>query len=653
MPPELAPEQQQLLNVVSSAFAAADKLHRQYRPQWEERYKLYRTYQDFKSYLSSEPDRDDAWRVREMATEWGSNLRLPWAFATVETIVARSLTNRPRMLYVPWDRDAMNIGRSGRPNVENMRVTIDAQQEQIRYMLSCQTTAKTGQIYGLGVRKTMWRSERRDSFTLAKATGNSDFEWTTEPRRTGFEDPDSQDVDIFNFLWDPAADGIDTAEYAIHRTWRSHGYVMAKIREAQNAHQQAASAGADLEALHAQGAIPGWFLAAGLTEEDVKALASSSRWTDTWAGRDAAAGVSRRDVTGQPLHEVWEYHDGQRTIWILDRQVPVRVVQNPMWHGELPFHIYRPSEVPHEFVGIGAIEPSTFLFYEMDLLRSQRRDAASLALSPVFAYRDSVVDPAHLQIYPGAAIPVLGEPNDFLQKVNLGDVPSSGYAEEDRIKADIERATGLGDVVIGASTTGGGTATEAQLQLASANVRIQNMTMRFEQEVIADECQQFVELNQQHIREARGFAVMVPAPGQPDFRWTWFEVGPEDLQGEMHARCMGGSEANNVPQMRADAQSMMALLGNPNFDQRKLAAEIAQKLGIEFPEALLAPDSRVPPQTLDALREIMTGPARMNPQQVDQIIQMALQMGGQLEQQQLQAGGQPGPAQPAAPAPAA
>jgi hypothetical protein len=646
--PDLTEQQQQLLNVVQSAHAAADKVHSQHRPLWEERWKLYRTYQDFKSYMGAEPDRDTRSRVNELVSEWGSDLRLPWAFATVETIVARSLTNRPRMLYVPWDRAAMAVGSSGRPNTENMRLTIDAQQDQIRYPMSCQTTAKTGQILGIGVRKTMWREERRQTLGLVKASGNNGFEWTTEPRTRGFSDPDSQDVDPFNFFWDPSADSIDDCEFVVHRTWRSVGYVMGKIREAEAFLAQQPNAMQEMP-----DEVPGWPLAIGMTEEDVRALGAGDRWTEVWGGRDAASGVKRSSDTVSRL-EVWEYHDGNRCIVVLGRQVPVRVVNNAMWHGELPFHIYRPSEVPHEFVGIGAIEPSKYLFYEMDLLRSQRRDVATLALSPVFAYRDGTIDPAHLQVYPGATLPTLGEPMDVLRKIDLGDVPSSGYAEEDRIKADIERATGLGDVVIGASTTGGGTATEAQLQLASANVRIQNMTYRFEQEVIADECQQFVLLNQQHIREARGYAVMEPAPGQPDHRWTWFDVGPDELAGEMHARCLGGSEANNVPQMRSDAQSLMALVGNPNVDQRKLMATILQKTGIDFPEAMLAEQNRVPPQTMDSLMQIMAAPAEqgglgMDPALAKQVLDSGLQMGVQAEQAQVQQGGAPGPAAAAQP----
>ena len=123
----------------------------------------------------------------------------------------------------------------------------------------------------------------------------------------------------------------------------------------------------------------------------------------------------------------------------------------------------------------------------------------------------------------------------------------------------------------------------------------------------------------------------------------------------MFAKCMGGSEANNIPQMRSDAQALMGLVGMPDVDQRKLMVTILEKTGIEFPEALLAESNRVPPATMDALMNILTSPASqeegqpgglgMDPEQAHAILEAALQAGQQMEEEQLQAGGAPGPAQ--------
>jgi hypothetical protein len=46
----------------------------------------------------------------------------------------------------------------------------------------------------------------------------------------------------------------------------------------------------------------------------------------------------------------------------------------------LPFQVYRPTPLQKQMVGIGDLEPLEHLQRELDTLRSQRRDAATMAL---------------------------------------------------------------------------------------------------------------------------------------------------------------------------------------------------------------------------------------------------------------------------------
>ena len=65
-----------------------------------------------------------------------------------------------------------------------------------------------------------------------------------------------------------------------------------------------------------------------------------------------------------------------------------------MWHKQLPFSAFRPTVSGIKTLdGIGEIEPLEDLIQEMDTLRSQRRDNATLVLQKTFAYMDGVVDP--------------------------------------------------------------------------------------------------------------------------------------------------------------------------------------------------------------------------------------------------------------------
>jgi hypothetical protein len=83
---------------------------------------------------------------------WGAQLHIPLSFRTIETMVPRAIAHRPRMLYLPrhprWEE-----------NVANVRLLIDAQQDQIDIDLPFQAVMRSGMIYGLGVGKTFWRKE--------------------------------------------------------------------------------------------------------------------------------------------------------------------------------------------------------------------------------------------------------------------------------------------------------------------------------------------------------------------------------------------------------------------------------------------------------------------------------------------------------------
>lgn len=605
MPPDLSPENQARLNRVTSAHDIADKrVHAGKRKKWEELYKLYRVYQEFKTYTAATPGVDV---TAEAHAEWGSDLHIPYSFSNVETIVPRMLSNRPRGFIEPWDAPAVR-------NAPAMLLTLDAQQVQAKYQLTCQTTAKSGQIYGTGIQKSGWRFVERDAQFLERGVN---VEWAVgQERRTVYDDPYAEDVDIFDFLWDPFADSIDNCEWVIHRTWRSLRYVMARLGINPDGSR------------NPDGPPPDWDLAPGVTVEDLRSYNGAEKYNEVWSGRsDAASERQKASAEQGEIHEVWEFHDGNRVITVLDRCLPVRDIENPSWRGDLPFHVYRPAEIPHEFCGVGAIEPARYLQYEMDLLRSQRRDMASLALTPVYSYQDGMIDPAHLQVRPGALWPVLGEPRDLLHKVQLGDVPQSGYMEEDRIRADIERATGLSDLVMGSASSNDGTATGAQLQLAAANVRIQNMTWRFELEAIESVMNDWLGLNQQHILEARGRPTQIPTPGMPDSRWQWKieEIGPEELAGQMFWRPRGGSAApDNIPQMRNDAQTWSSFMGSGVFDDRVLAERIAENMGERHPETLLVPPDFVPPETLDIAMEL-SEQAGIDPELMHEVLSAALE----------------------------
>jgi hypothetical protein len=573
---EQSPELRNLLAQVREDVEAAEPYHRSCRDKWERQYGLYRSYQAAKSAYQSASERDRDPVIGDMQRAFGAELFIPYCFWTVETIVPRLLSNQPRMLVQPREPAADE-------NVENMRHLIDAQQEQINYALKLQDPAKQGLMYGLGVTKTFWRRDKKKKPVLqpkrlGKGYTTKDVEFLT------FDDPDVEAVDVFDFYFDPFAAEIEAADFAMHRTWRNNRYVRRMIESRE------------------------WD---AVTEKDLPALESmgpaANRYDSTWASRMAAGGHTDFRSRAESLHEVWEYHNGERVITVLDNAAVVKEIPNPYWHGRLPFQVYRPTKVPNELVGIGEIEPIEHLQAEMNTLRQQRRDNATLVLQKAFAYAEGFIDVNKVRFGPAAMIPVQGDPRELLMPIQVGDIPNSGYQEEANLAADIERVTGISDTIIGRESRSDQTATEAQLITSAANVRIQNKTARVEWELAAPACNQWIELNQQHIQERELRLEATPEPGDAERRWSWVQLTPGELAGHMVAVPVGGATApDNVAQMRADARDLFTMFGqDPTIEPHRLRRELLRLLGIKQPESWLVspPGPPIPPEALDYLVE--------------------------------------------------
>jgi hypothetical protein len=602
MKPTLTAEEQAALGEVRESHRISEEYLKTYRRECDERFAQYQGMKGLDQDLrrAGPNDRDSIWR--ETQDEWGSDLTPPIAFWVVETVLPRAVSNRPRMLVLPRDED-------GERNVENMKYLIDHQQQQIQYDLKLEETAKSGFIYGLGAQKLYWvtRFGQRPSLNQQlmgdPRSGAQVPMWVEGPmvEEPVFDDWTVEDIDIRELFWDPFGHFLPNypgesggCRYVIHRTWRDHRYVLERIQRGD------------------------WMTDAAqvLEPDDITALASQQKWTETHQQSQNLAGFTNTPQ-GNRLHEVWEFHDGERVITVLDRQIPVVIGVNPARHKQMPFSVFRPATSGiKQLPGMGVIQPIQQLIREMSTLRSQRRDNAALKLAQVFAYSDGSIDAGDLQFFPGAAIPVHGEPRDFLYPVQVGDIPNSSYNEEDRIQQDVERASGISDSVTGADASQGAasTATGVQLVQAAANVRIQRQTRRLEVELVTRECQQAVALNQQMIVRQQQRTMMVPhvpKPGEMGPVYCRVQVTPPELMGQFAIEVEGGSLApKNMPQQVQLATQMLQVLGqDPDFDTKAIKLRAAELFGFSNPEAVMAAEEPpIDPDVLDRLQKAGVNP---------------------------------------------
>jgi hypothetical protein len=564
--PELPDVEQGQVTLVTHCFRQAEPEHSTFRRKAEEFYRLYRGFTDFRGRAKDARDRDEV--IYEAQKTWGAELFIPFCYSTVETIVPRMVANRPRMIVVPRNESA--YGR-----VRNMKIVVDAQQKQIDYETILQTIAKDGLIYSLGVGKTRWRFQTRMQTKIAPSMANPEIFVETPPEKTVvFDDAVAERVDPFDFIWDPQADSMQTCEWVIHRLWRSAAFVTRMVhagfwRAREN----------DPE-------CP-WTLS------DLLDGVAPTKRSAVWSSRLASEGYSgtQSDRTDR-LHEIWEYHNGEQVITVFDGLYPIQAGPNPSGGAQIPFQTYRGTLVGGRFTGISEIEPIQHLQYEINTLRNQRRDSATLSLMRSFAYNETAVDADDIVFGPGLAIPVNGDPRDFLFPIPVPDLPASSYQEENRIIDDIQRTSGISDPVTGGDTGASETATGVQLVQAAASMRIQNKTRLLENQIIVPQGYEFVALNQRRILTSRDYYVPEAAdPNQPEIpAWRYVKIGPRELMGKMAVEIEGGSTApENVPQQRQDAQQFIALSQDPRLDPQKLLIRGLQLMGIDQPEGYLAP----------------------------------------------------------------
>jgi hypothetical protein len=240
-------------------------------------------------------------------------------------------------------------------------------------------------------------------------------------------------------------------------------------------------------------------------------------------------------------------------------------------------------------VGIGEAEPMEHLQRELDTLRSQRRDAATLALAAGYAFDPSAVDEEDLDFGPMTAIEVRNaDVRSALMPLQRQDVPGTSYKEEEIIRGDIDAIGGANDQALAPGVSS--TATEAQLVQAAVSMRIALKSRRFEIEVVRRAARIWLKLNQRMITADR--QVRQPGEGMTleqaaqEGRWRWFDIGPGELAGEYEVIPEGGSMAAPNVQQNIQLANMMLgpLANNPYVDPSKPLMRALQLLGEKDPD---------------------------------------------------------------------
>lgn len=551
---DLTDDEKSKLEFVLREFGRADKLHALLRQRWNLYYGLYRNYRKLGNDLKTVSPRDRDTVSQEFVRVFGAELFIPYAFSTVETVLPRILSSNPRMLVLPKNSQAEAA-------IEPVRATFERDQAAINYELKLQDICRSGLLYGIGWGKTYWEKKYRKGKRFEPRTLESGDQ-IKDDRKLVYEGPQVEAPDIFDIFWDPAGKDVETCQFIIHRTWRTSEYVADMVKCGH-------WSPVDLQAL--------------------SGMVGDSDRGGIWSDRMEAAGFKSVDLRGSNLHEVLEYHDRSKVYTVLNRQILVQNKQNPHHHGDLPFQLYRPTRVPSELQGIGEIEPIAHLQFELNTMRSQRRDAATLALNRGYFFQKGMIQPKDMNLGPNAFVPVMGEPRDVVWPMPIQDIPSSSVSEEAALKGDIVLTSGISETVAGTNAPASSTtATEVQLQMSAASERIKTKAKNLMLETIKSSTAQWRELYIQKTPE-KAVEMRVPDPRTPS-GYSFVKVSRKDFENTDVVPDAGSIAPENEAEKRANAIQFTQALAPfmERLKPEKIVEYVLNQYGIRNADAWLA-----------------------------------------------------------------
>jgi len=464
---------------------------------------------------------------------WRSKLFIPKVFEIIETIAPRVAMSQRKFKTLP-------VEGSDAASAEAFTDLLEFQFEQTNMEEVIEDLTKESLIYGTAIAKVTWQNET----------------------------PLAEVVDIFDFFPDPKARNQDELKYAIHRVERDLGDLELNPNYDKRA----------LKKLKGSGGITG-----------------SNQEREQ---REGVTGTNSQDGTRQRFEvlEYWGEFEGKDYIIVVADGEVLRCDENP-YAKPIPFVIIRDTIVPHEFYGIGEIEPIESLQNELNDVRNQRMDNIKLNLNNMWkVVAGGVQFEDELVSRPGGIIH-LTRP-DGLMPNDRQPIPAEAFTEESIIKSDMERTDGANSPLSGSLTspsmgtnTGAGnrTATAWQGAINQADKRFSAKVNQLKRGLIRIG-RKYLELDQQFLDKETAIRVL-----GKDGEAMIVPLQPEDIQKGFDLT-VEIEYLDEFQRMTNDIQLLQTLVNVPNFNIAKLAADIIEKSGKKNVEDYILPPEPPTPE---------------------------------------------------------
>lgn len=481
-----------------------------------------------------------------------------WSF--IETIISRMLAKTPKIAYKPRED-------GDDEQAELLSELFDYWFNKAGAFAVLTDFLKQALIYGTAILKVDWYTSPKrivKSYASDPMTGEAIIDPMTgqfvvnEEVVVDYDDPRVQNVNIYDFFFDPNATSMEDAQWVIHQYYTTLD---------------------ELEAINEGAPEPIYNTKAlkQLRDQD-DAFTQSDQESYETERRAATGYTNNQHSRGKGQIKIWEMWEDNKLCVVANETVVLRESENPYWHGMKPFIRYIDSSNTLEFYGKGEIEPVEKLVHALNTLMNQRIVNISQILNPVWKARP-MVDDTELQFIPNTVIHV-NDMND-VDIMKQQDVTASSFQEQATIIEQIQRTLGVTDYVQGVQTPGQ-TKAEVEIKTAQANARFGTKLMFFEQTALKKLGEMVYSLYQQFVTSEKVIRV-AGTKGENFVRLT-----PADLVGRFDVEPESGStlEVDQEANQRKYMNLYAIMQGKPWINQMELDKKAFEEFD-EDPEVFM------------------------------------------------------------------
>lgn len=564
---------QLMVSIIDHWFRAAESGRQGHYDRWVRYYRLVR------NFIERDP------------RDWRSKVFMPIPFFVVETILPRLVAEVPTFIVKPLPGTPELAGRAletlmqwAAQNSNLYGALIDAMKSALTFgtgIMKCGWT-KDEVVGRMPVTTQVQLMETIQQAVMDPDTGEREYDLSGMPmfedvqvptdemvEETFFqpqpvvkyEGPLAEAVDLFQFFVAPEATSIEDARYTIQRYYRSWEDIDKKIEEGVYR-------------------LPSW-----VTREDLAEMRDEPRFD-----RDGAIGLwsGDEDITRKPV-EVWEvYTSRNKLITVLNKRAILRYTDNPFDHGRKPYVRLVDVQMPHEFYGVGEVEPIEGPVDAINALANQRIDNVKLAMNKMFAVNiHELHDPKDLEWKPGGVIRIATDmpASEVVREVDVTDITNSAFAEVDYLEKMVEKTTGVSPFTMGVETPSvNRTATGASLLNDNTISRFAMKVRLMEDIGLQPLAEMFGSLLQQFLPAEKVMDV-----AGPDGQILLQSITPESIQGAMDYTVEPAS-ATQSEQMRKDQWMQLIQVAGAFLPQAVLPLfeNLLKEYGVKDPERYIA-----------------------------------------------------------------